>query len=109
MGNAVQRVAFRLWVKPDRLEEYKQLHQEVWPELLDDLRAASIRNYSIFADGPELFGYLECDAWVAALEALADSDANRRWQELMSDYLATPVDPDAPEPLRMMEEVFRMD
>ena len=105
----MQRVAFRLQVKPERLEEYKQLHQSVWPELLADMRTASIRNYSIFADGPELFGYLECDDWHAAAEALANSDANRRWQERMRDYLATPVDPDAPEPLRLLEEVFRMD
>jgi L-rhamnose mutarotase len=105
----VQRVAFRLWVKPERLEEYKRLHQEVWPELLDDMRAASIRNYSIFADGQELFGYLECDDWESASAALAGSDANRRWQELMSGYLATPVDPDSAEPLRLLEEVFRMD
>ena len=62
----MQRVAFRLWVKPERLEAYKRLHQEVWPELLEDMRAASIRNYSIFADGPELFGYLECDDWESA-------------------------------------------
>ena len=108
-GTVVQRVAFRLRVRPERLAEYKQLHQEVWPELLDDMRAASIRNYSIFADGPELFGYLECDDWGTASEALARSDANRRWQELMSDYLATPVDPDAAEPLRLLEEVFRME
>src|SRR5215212_8745762 len=84
-GNVMQRVAFRLRVRPERLAEYKQLHQEVWPELLDDIRAASIRNYSIFADGAELFSYLECDDWDAASEALARSDANRRWQVLMSD------------------------
>jgi L-rhamnose mutarotase len=105
----VQRIAFRLRVRPERLAEYKQLHQDVWPELLDDMRSASIRNYSIFADGPELSGYLECDDWSAAAEALSRSDANRRWQELMSDYLATPVDPVASEPLRVMDEVFRMD
>ncbi len=105
----MQRVAFRLWVKPERLEEYKRLHREVWPELLADMRAASIRNYSIFADGPELFGYLECDDWAAASAALARSDANRRWQEFMTGYLATPVDPDASQPLRLLEEVFRMD
>lgn len=104
-----QRVAFRLWVKPERLEEYKRLHQEVWPELLNDMRAASIRNYSIFSDGPELFGYLECDDWAAASAALARSDANRRWQDLMTGYLATPVDPDAPEPMRVMDEIFRME
>jgi L-rhamnose mutarotase len=105
----MQRVAFRLWVKPERLEEYKRLHQEVWPDLLADMRAASIRNYTIFADGPELFGYLECDDWDAAAAALTCSDANRRWQELMGDYLATPVDPDASEPVQLMEEVFRME
>ena len=105
----MQRVAFRLWVKPERLEEYTRLHQAVWPELLADMGAAGIRNYSIFADGPELFGYLECDDWQAASAALARSDANRRWQEFMQDYLATPVDPDASEPVRLMAEVFRME
>jgi L-rhamnose mutarotase len=104
----MQRVAFRLWVRPEQLDEYKRLHREVWPELLRDMRAAGIRNYSIFADGPELFGYLECDDWEAVNRALAESDANRRWQEFMQDYLLTPVDPDASEPLRLMEEVFRM-
>ena len=104
-----QRIAFRLWVQPDKLDEYTRLHQEVWPELLADMRGAGIRNYSIFADGPELFGYLECDDWEATSTALARSDANRRWQDFMRGYLATPVDPDSPEPLRMMEDVFRME
>lgn len=105
----MERIAFRLWVQPDKLEEYTRLHQEVWPELLADIRAAGIYNYSIFADGPELFGYLECDDWNATSEALAKSDANRRWQEFMRGYLASPVDPDSPEPLRLLDEVFRMD
>jgi L-rhamnose mutarotase len=104
----VQRVAFRLRVKEEKLEEYKRIHREVWPELLADLRAASIRNYSIFASGSELFGYLECDDWDAAVAALARSDANRRWQERMKEYLATPVDPDQAEPLELLEEVFYM-
>ena len=104
----VQRVAFRLRVKEERLEEYKRIHREVWPELLADMRAASIRNYSIFARGPELLGYLECDDWDAAVAALARSDANRRWQERMKEYLATPVEPDQAEPLELLEEVFYM-
>ncbi len=105
----MQRVAFRLWVQPDKLEEYKRLHKEVWPELLADMRAAGMRNYSIFADGPELFAFLECDDWNDVNAALAKSDANRRWQEFMRGYLATPIDPDAAEPLRLLDEVFRMD
>jgi len=105
----MQRVAFRLWVQPDKLEEYKRLHRAVWPDLLTDLRAASIRNYSIFGDGPELFGYFECDDYDAAMAALTRSDANRRWQTVMQGYLATPVDPDSTAPLQRMEEIFRME
>lgn len=104
----MQRIAFRLWVKPDQLDEYRRLHENVWPELLRDLKEAGVRNYSIFADGPELFGYLECDDWNAVNAALARSEANRRWQEFMKSYLATPIDPDSPSPMRLMEEVFRL-
>lgn len=103
------RVAFRLWVQPDKLEGYKEHHLKVWPELLADMHEAGIRNYSIYADGTELFGYYECDDPAAVNAALAKSDANRRWQVFMSDYLATPIDPDAGTFLRPMEEVFRME
>lgn len=103
-----QRIAFRLHVRPDKLAEYTRLHREVWPELLADMRAASIRNYSIFAHGSELFAYLECDDWETTLAALAASDANRRWQERMREFLATPVDPDQAEPLDLLKEVFFM-
>ena len=105
----MQRVAFRLRVQADKLDEYKALHRAVWPELLRDLRAASIRNYSIFADGPDLFGYFECDDYAAVNAALARSDANRRWQMFMCGYLATPVDPDSDEPMARMDEIFRME
>jgi L-rhamnose mutarotase len=105
----MQRIAFRLRVREDRLEEYKRLHRQVWPELLADLRAAGYRNYSIFADGPDLFGYLECDDWDASQRVMATSDANRRWQAFMTDYLATPVDPDDDASLRLLEPVFFME
>ena len=104
----MQRIAFRLRVREDRLEEYKAHHREVWPELLADMHEAGYHNYSIFADGPEVFGYLECEDWGAAQRALATSDANRRWQAFMSDYLATPVNPDDESSLRMLEPVFYM-
>lgn len=105
----MRRIAFRLRVREDRLEEYKILHRQVWPELLADMRAAGYRNYSIFADGADLFGYLECDDWDAAQRRLSGSDANRRWQAFMADYLATPVDPDDTDAVRVMESVFFME
>lgn len=105
----MQRVAFRLKVKADKLDEYVRLHGEVWPELLADLRAAGYRNYSIFADGLDLFGYFECDDLDASQAAMARSDANHRWQAFMADYLETPVDPDADESMRLLRQVFQME
>ena len=55
------RVGFVLRVKPDRVDEYVAAHRQVWPELLDALRAAGIRNYTIFRAGNEMFGYFETD------------------------------------------------
>jgi len=103
------RVGFRLWVQPDKLDEYIRLHQAVWPELLADMRAAGIGNYTIFSDGPELFGYYEVDDPEKAQQAMAHSNANRRWQQFMANYLATPIDPDHPESQRNLREIFRMD
>jgi L-rhamnose mutarotase len=46
-----QRSAFVLRIRPDKIEEYVRAHAEVWPEMLDALRGAGIRNYTIFRDG----------------------------------------------------------
>jgi len=43
-----QRSGFVLRVKPDKLEEYVRAHQQVWPEMLEALKGAGIRNYTIF-------------------------------------------------------------
>lgn len=102
----MQRIAFRLRVKPGKLDEYVTHHAAVWPELLADLSAAGYRNYSIFADGLELFGYFETDDYEAAQAAMATSDANRRWQEFMTEFLDTPVDPEGKEGMNVLEQVF---
>ena len=37
-GLSMERVCFLLQVRPDRLDEYRARHREVWPEMLDALR-----------------------------------------------------------------------
>jgi len=61
-----QRSAFVLRVRPDRIDEYVEAHRNVWPELLEALRGAGIRNYTIFRNGNEMFGYFESDDLEAA-------------------------------------------
>ena len=40
----MQRICFVLQVKPERLEEYKERHRSVWPEMLAALRETGWAN-----------------------------------------------------------------
>ena len=44
----LKRICFTLHVKTDRLEEYKERHKTVWPEMLAALSKAGWHNYSLF-------------------------------------------------------------
>jgi len=101
-----QRAAFVLRVRPDKVEEYVRAHRNVWPEMLDALRAAGIRNYTIFRDGSRIFGYFEADDLAAAERCLAQQDVSTRWQDAMADLLEQRV-PDRGPPV--LDEVFRLD
>lgn len=101
-----QRSAFVLRVKPDRIDEYVAAHAAVWPEMLQALRDAGIRNYSIFRDGNQVFGYFESDDLEAAGAHLARQEVVTRWQDAMADLLEARVDEKGAPPL---EQIFRLD
>jgi L-rhamnose mutarotase len=101
-----QRTAFVLRVRPDKIDEYVEAHRNVWPELLDALRRAGIRNYTIFRHGSEMFGYFEADDLGAAGASMATQEVNARWQDAMAELLEERVPDEGPAPL---EQVFRLD
>ena len=101
-----QRSAFVLRVRPDKIDEYVEAHRTVWPEMLDALRSAGIRNYSIFRAGNEVFGYFEADDLTAAGRQLDGAEVSRRWQDHMAGLLEERVPDAGPPPL---EEIFRLD
>jgi L-rhamnose mutarotase len=49
----MQRICFVLQVKPERIQEYKERHRSVWPEMQKALQETGWNNYSLFlrADG----------------------------------------------------------
>jgi L-rhamnose mutarotase len=101
-----QRTAFVLRVRADKIEEYVRAHGDVWPEMLDALRGAGIRNYTIFRDDNRMFGYFEADDLAAAESYLAQQAVSTRWQDAMAELLEERV-PDGGPP--SLEEIFRLD
>lgn len=106
----MNRIGFLLKVRADRLEEYRRVHEDVWPEMLDALRRHGWHNYSLFLreDGT-LFGYFETPgSFQDALDGMASEAVNARWQTEMAPFFeGTGGHAD-----RMMEtltEVFHLD
>ncbi len=107
----MKRVGFLLKVRQDKIEEYKQRHAEVWPEMLDALRRTGWHNYSLFMrnDGL-LFGYFETpDSFQAAQAGMSQEDINAKWQELMSPYFENLVGQHPDESMVELAEVFHLD
>ncbi|MBK8050206.1 MAG: L-rhamnose mutarotase [Anaerolineales bacterium] len=107
----MKRVGFLLKVRQDRIEEYKEHHRHVWPEMLDALRDTGWHNYSLFMrpDGL-LFGYFETpDDLATASAKMAEREINTRWQTFMAPYFESTDNSRPDEMLVELEEVFHLD
>ena len=91
----MERFAWKGRIKPGMTEEYKRRHDEIWPEMKALRNIDSIRNYTIWSDGEELFGYYECEKGVAFAERTqAGSPIVDRWNAYMEDVLELEMDPE---------------
>jgi L-rhamnose mutarotase len=81
------KVALHTRVRADRIEEYEAAHREVPPELLAAIRAAGVRDWTIWRSGVELFHVVDCVDYAAVLAALKDLPINIAWQARMAGYL----------------------
>ena len=104
----MQRVAFQLRIRPDKIEEYEQAHRNVWPSLIEEMSALGIAEYSIFRQGVRLFLYLRTADWNRTLRMLKASRINQQWQETMAPLLEPGSGLGSDETLITMQEIFYM-
>jgi L-rhamnose mutarotase len=88
----MERVTFRLKLRPGMHEEYKRMHNNIWPEMLDVLKKAGIRNYTIWNSGDDLFGYYEVEHKEKAYSILTESPVVARWNKVMDKIYFTDLD-----------------
>ena len=104
----MQRNAFKMKLKPGVAVEYKKRHDEIWPELSQEIRAAGVSDYSIFLDEETLtlFAVLKLsDGNTAA--ALPNSPIVRKWWNAMAPLMD--VNPDNSPVVKPLKEVFHLD
>lgn len=104
----MEKYAWRARIVDGAAEEYKRRHSEIWPEMLEVLKAAGIVNYTIWLSGNELFGYYECEKGIQyAAKVQAESPTVKKWDEYMKDILIMKKDPvTGAQP--QLEKVFEM-
>lgn len=79
------RIAFRLWLKPDPagIETYVHGHLNPFPGLYNMIRAAGIRNYTIWLDGPDLLLTREGETPLQGETLDLTNPVHRRWSDTM--------------------------
>ncbi|WP_342559343.1 L-rhamnose mutarotase [Metasolibacillus sp. FSL K6-0083] len=104
----MKRVASTIQLSKENYEEYKKLHSEVWPEVLQMIKECNIQNYSIYYSNGQLFSYFEYTGtdYQKDMEKMAQDSATQKWWEICKP-LQTPYETRKSEEWWMeMEELF---
>jgi L-rhamnose mutarotase len=95
-------------ILPGREVEYERRHEQVWPELVAELRSAGVRNYTLFRRGTQVFAYAECEPDAeTAFGKVGETEVNRRWAQWFTDVLAVHTEADGS--LVEAKEVWHLD
>ncbi len=104
----MERNAFKMKLKPGVVAEYKKRHDEIWPELQNELRAAGVSDYSIFFDEETLTLFaVQKLAENNSVSSLPDSAIVQKWWKYMAPLME--VHPDNAPVTKPLKEVFHLD
>ena len=98
-------------IKPEKIEEYKELHANAWEGVLAKIEECNIKNYSIYLHDDMLFAYFEYhgDDFDADMAKMAADPTTQKWWDVCMP-MQNPVESRAEgEWWKTLEEVFHTD
>lgn len=101
----MKRIAFKMKLKPGFIEEYRDRHDRIWPELTKLLNEVGVSDYSIYLDPDSLTLFavqVQQDNYVG--NNLSEHPIMKRWWRYMSDIMECNEDFSPKESL--LEQVF---
>jgi len=104
-------LALDLQDDPGLIAEYKQYHQQIWPEIEESIKAAGIEDMEIYLLGTRLFMVMEVDEHFS-FEAKAKADRNnpkvQEWEQLMWKFQKPLPQAKPGEKWLLMERIFKL-
>lgn len=107
----MKRIGEMIKVKPDKLEEYKYHHANIWPQINAMIKECNIANYSIYHHGDYLFAYYEYigDDFEKDMAKMAADPETQKWWDLVKPFQNPLEDRKEGEWWAGMEEVYHLD
>ncbi|MDC7234726.1 MAG: L-rhamnose mutarotase [Spirochaetales bacterium] len=101
------RVLFKMRVHPGKIAEYKKRHDEIWPDLVQELKAAGLSEFSIAYDKETefLFAFHKQDEEKGSGNQ-PGGEVQRRWWKFMEPLME--CNEDSSPKIWPLEEVFYM-
>ncbi len=104
----MKRYGMAIKIRPANLDEYRRLHADVWPDVLEMIGECNIRNYSIYHKDGMMFSYFEYvgNDFDADMAKMAADPTTQKWWDVCKP-LMDPLETRGPEEFwANMEEVF---
>ncbi len=80
----MERLCHSFKVAPGMEAEYVKRHVEIWPEMVEAMKAAGFANYSLFRRGLDVVAVCECHPDVDTCFArFAELGVGEQWQQYM--------------------------
>jgi L-rhamnose mutarotase len=107
----MKRYGMVIGIQSEKIEEYRQLHAAVWPEVLKMISVCNIRNYSIYLKDNMLFSYFEYtgEDFDADMAIMSADPATQKWWEVCKPCQQPLSTRNEGEWWADMEEVFHLD
>jgi len=89
----MERIAFKMYLKPGFENEYQKRHNEIWPELKQLIKESGVSDYSIFWDKDTniLFASQKNEGEMGSQD-LGNNPVVQRWWAYMADIMETNID-----------------
>jgi len=107
----MKRVQQIVKVKPEKFEEYKRLHANIWPDVSKMIKECNIRNYSIAYRDGLLFTYFEYvgNDYIADITKMAADSVTQDWWAVCKPCLLPVESETVSDCWADMEEVFYLE
>jgi len=105
----MEHVMFVQEVKPDKKDEYIDVHRNAWPDLLVAIKESGIEREMIWLHGNNIYIYMMSEDFDRAMSTLAEKQVFKDWIEKMEPLLAMMQDYSGEGNVIRLDKVFDLE